>query len=109
MNKLDNIIATRKLERSDGGEVLVAISAPCPDGEDYRCDYEIAGIGSVKRSYAYGVDSVQALVLALQKIGAFLYTSDEWSGGRLSWQGGAVEGDLGFPVPDIIRDIPPSA
>lgn len=109
MNKLDNVIATRELKLSDGRSVLVAIGAPYADGDDYRCDYEISGFGNRKIFRSYGVDSVQALFLAFRKIGAFLHTSDEWHGQQLSWEGGAVEGDLGFPVPDVIRDIPPSA
>lgn len=107
MNKPSYVIATRKLQLSDGREVLVSISAPRVDGEDYRCDYQIDGLGNQKIYKSYGVDSMQALVLALQKIGAFLHTSNEWTDGLLSWEGGAVDRDLGFPVPDIIRDIPP--
>ena len=64
-----------------------------------------SGRGEVK--HICGVDSVQALVLSLQMVGAQLYCFAEYEAGRLSWECGAVKGDLGFPVPENIRDVLP--
>lgn len=78
---------------------------PEPDSNDYRCEFEIVGLGEKTiNSYAMGVDSTQALILTLQMIGTRLYTSDEGKAGHLSWLGMK---NLGFPVPDTIADLVP--
>lgn len=41
-------------------------------------------------------------------VGAELYCSDEYEGGRLTWDCGTVKGDLGFPVPPSIQDVLPT-
>ncbi len=56
---------------------------------------------------AGGADSVQGLELALKMIGATLYASPEAREGRLTWNCARTTGDLGFPVPDSIRDVAP--
>ena len=56
-----------------------------------------------------GVDSVSALIRALTMVGAELYCSEEYENGRLTWDCGAVKGDLGFPVPENIRDVLPAS
>lgn len=103
------IIANREIVLADGKEVIVTIGKPekFPDSEDYYCPYQIIGIGNEKVRYASGIDSIQALFLALKMIGADLYTSNEAKAGVLSWKGGE-KGDLGFPVPDTLRDLVPS-
>ncbi|MGO8741925.1 MAG: hypothetical protein ACLQUR_05935 [Limisphaerales bacterium] len=42
-------------------------------------------------------------------VGAELYCSEEYENGRLTWDCGAVKGDLGFPVPENIRDVLPAS
>lgn len=74
--------------------------------EEYWCAYEISEPIS-RSSYAIGGDSAQALFLAMQKVGVDLYTSDSYKGGLLTWPGGVVPGDLGFPVPRGVRDLLP--
>ena len=50
-----------------------------------------------------GVDSAQALVLALQMIGAEIYSSDYHKSGNLFWE---RHGDgYGFPVVPTLRDL----
>ena len=49
------------------------------------------------------LDSVQALLLALQAIGAELYRSEHHLSGRLLWE--KEGGGYGFPVPRNIRDL----
>ncbi len=50
---------------------------------------------------------MQALLLALKRVGADLYTSAEAKAGLLTWEAGSSKSDLGFPVPDSIRDLAP--
>lgn len=110
--KLENIgtvIAQRHLLLDGVQSVLVRIGMPKrrAGSDDWYCPYQTEGIGSGRIGISYGVDSVQALVLALSMVGAELYCSKEYEAGRLGWDCGAVKGDLGFPVPDSIHDVLP--
>ena len=78
----------RRVYTLSGGtttEVVVEIQRPVPDQSDYRCDYSIGWPDGQKLSHAMGVDSVQALVLALKKLAVDISTSDEALSGRLTW------------------------
>lgn len=101
-------IATRVLDVS-GKRVTVVVGKPekFPDAEDYYCPYQIVGLGNERVRYAGGVDAVQAMLLALKMIGTDLYTSPEAQAKQLTWQGGQSPGDLGFPVPESVRDLAP--
>lgn len=101
------VIATRELSLSPGKIITVLIGKPekFPDTDDYYCPYQILGFGSQRVRYAGGSDAVQALELTLKMIGTDLYTSKEAQAGELSWHGGR---NLGFPVPDVLSDLPPS-
>jgi hypothetical protein len=104
---MPTVIASRTidLDNPSGSPVQVSIMQPEPDSNDYRCEFEIVGLGEKTiNSYAMGVDSTQALILTLQMIGTRLYTSDEGKAGHLSWLGMK---NLGFPVPDTIADLVP--
>src|SRR5260221_3164938 len=100
LRSVGTVIAHRKLTLSRTQTVTVNIGKPKKfrGGHDYYCPYRITGIGQEKIKYAGGVDPVQALHLALMKIGTELYTSKEAKAGRLRWDGGSTKGDLGFPV-----------
>ena len=50
-----------------------------------------------------GVDSVQALDLALRAVGAQLYASDHHASGNLVWEEPGK--GYGFPVTNNIRDL----
>jgi hypothetical protein len=100
------LIATRVLTlRSDGGDVEVPISmfAPEPGDRCWICRFEIDWPGESLKQYAAGEDAIQALELALNIIGALIYTSEFHKSGRLMWlepgQG------YGFPVAKSIRDL----
>ena len=108
MMKLENVgvmVATRELTLGGSEKVTVLIGKPQP--------FRMVAIGIVliklwdrlrSGRYTGGVDEVQALVLALSMIGAELYCSEEYRAGRLKWDCGR-DGDLGFPVPENIRDV----
>lgn len=54
-------------------------------------------------STAYGYDSVQARVLAINSIGNDLYFSDYHKTGRLKWE--KPNSGYGFPVTKNARDL----
>jgi len=84
-------------------EVPVRIHLPDNAGDHWECEYEICWPGCTKRSTASGVDSIQSLLIALEKVGAEIYTSEAHKSGKLSW---LDPGDgYGFPVPAGIRDL----
>lgn len=100
------IIAERILTlRQSAKEVPVPIRifAPRRSENAWGCRWEIQWPDRVRASEIFGYDSAQAVVHALQAIGADLYASDEHKAGRLRWtdQGAGY----GFPVPKIIRDV----
>lgn len=106
LEDVGEIIAERELEIEDNRVVQVVIGKPqrFPDGSDYYCPFQITGIRKGKIMHAGGVDSVQALLLAMQMISANLYTSDEGRAGTLTWLG---KRNLGLPVAAPIQDLVP--
>ena len=84
--------------------VTVALSPPFRFDNSWRCDFVIRGLEREVDFYATGADSMQALVLALQNIATFLYTSEEFIGGQLSWLG---QRNLGFPTAKAIASLVP--
>jgi Domain of unknown function (DUF6968) len=83
--------------------VEVRLFEPVPDDEAWSCGYEIDWPLGPEIGRAVGVDSIQAIVLALQKVGTILYTSDYHRNAQLTWPPG---GDgYGFPVASNIRDL----
>jgi hypothetical protein len=112
MMKLESVgivIASRDLTLDDKETVQVLIGKPerLPGYDDWYCPHQIVGIGSEEVQCIFGVDPIQALLLSLSMVGAKLYCCAEYKAGRLSWECGSVRGDLGLPVPEIIRDVLP--
>lgn len=109
LTSIGPVMARRDLTLTEKGVVSVIVGKPesFPDGNGYYCPYQILGMGDEAVRYAGGEDTVQALILTLKKIGTVLYTSSEAKAGLLSWEAGPAPGDLGFPVPDSIRDLAP--
>lgn len=99
-------IAQRELSLSGAANVSVLIGKPevFPDGNGCYCPVQIVGLGEQRVSSPMGQDTMQALVLALEFVGTSLYTSSAWKSGRLTWLGNR---NLGFPVPESIRDLVP--
>ena len=94
---------TLKIRRPEGDrQVIVRLFAPERCLHDWRCQYEIEWPDGPARFAAHGIDSIQALVLALQMISGELYASKPHRLGRLQWNS---SGDgYGFPPPPNIRD-----
>ncbi len=79
-------------------EIVVNIGKPqlFENGEDYYCPYSIERAGQKKMSYAGGVDAVQALQLAMRKIGVDLAYFEKKSGVPITWLPD-TQGGTGFP------------
>jgi hypothetical protein len=100
------IIATRilTLKRPDGDiEIPISISAPKHEGDAWSCIYEIGWPEGKESITAWGHDSAQALVVALQMIGAEIYSSAYHKSGDLMLD--APGGGYGFAVVGSIRDL----
>lgn len=109
-NRPARIIATRTLQLADDSgssgtaPVVVEIYEP-QSGEaegEFFCWYKICGLGDERLKRCVGVDAVQALLVALVRIGSDLYSRDETKAGRLTWN---RDENLGIPVP--FRDALP--
>ena len=76
-------------------------------GKGWLCYDEILGIGDEEPRYGAGSDPIQAILLTLTNIGAYVYASDEAKAGQLRWAG---DENLGFPVffPEVITAPPDS-
>ncbi|HLY06056.1 MAG TPA: hypothetical protein VKR31_09935 [Rhizomicrobium sp.] len=111
LDDLGEVIAMRELTLDGNRKVEVRIGKPqrSPHRDEWFCPQQISGIRSGRVKHMTGGDSVQALVLTLSMVGAELYCSEEYEAGRLTWDWGAVKGDLGFPVPENIRDVLPQS
>jgi hypothetical protein len=100
------VIATRHLKlrlAAKEADISVRIFSPEADNGGWRCAYEIDWPDGKRSSAAGGVDSVQALFLALQKIGIEIYTSDYHREGQLIWF--EANRGYGFPVTKNLRDL----
>ena len=98
------VIATRILKlRKGASETPIEIRVSAPEQKDtaWSCSYEIEWPEGIERRTAWGADSVQAVLLAFQMIGADLYTSSYHKAGQLLF--GAAGKGYGFPVPSSLR------
>jgi hypothetical protein len=95
-------IAERELEFTENGSsvarTLVArIGTPEPDEGSWRCATLIEGAPTMNEVFhAYGEDSMQALLLAMQALAIRLQVVART--GTLTWFGGE---DLGLPQPQM--------
>jgi hypothetical protein len=85
----------RRLELKGTVGVIVQFLRPVPDKESYRCDYKIIWPDRERIFHGFGIDEVQALILAMQNAHADLLSSTESKTGLLTW---CDERDLGLPL-----------
>lgn len=100
------IVASRTLklrQRQGDTDVAVRIFVPRQNDDGWSCDYEIDWPEGSRKATASGFDSIQALLFALNMIGAEIYTSDYHKSGALMW--GRPRKGYGFPLPRIIKDL----
>ncbi|WP_439498740.1 DUF6968 family protein [Bosea sp. (in: a-proteobacteria)] len=84
-------------------QVRIVVESPQKGEVDWSCAYKIDWPGEARLGFGYGIDSTQAMLLALRAIGTDLYTSDYHRSGRLRWE--KPGRGYGFPVPRTIRDL----
>ncbi|KRA55981.1 DUF6968 family protein [Devosia sp. Root635] len=100
------MIASRVLQIvNDSGPstpLEVRIYQPVVEDRSWACHYDIDWPNGPRKSAAHGVDSVQAINLAMTKIGAELYASDYHARGQLVFE--KPGNGYGFPVPRPMRD-----
>ena len=88
-------IAARRVYRAPSGKpVVVTLGVPQPvPGSDWGCPLQITGLNTTWRrpKYVFGIDSFQALHLAIQDAGVVLESARQ----KLEWLGQTE--DLGMP------------
>jgi hypothetical protein len=72
---------------------------------DWFCAFEIEAPISIRRTI-YGVSSLQAMVLALKTMAAYLYGSEAYESKQIGI-GGEFGGHLSIPAPHEFLDIAP--
>ncbi len=96
------VVCERNFATMRGGEevpITVRWFQPESDGQDHFCRFSIQiGTGEPYERQIYGVDSVQALLLAMETVGVDLYIQDP----PVFWFNPGD--DLGLPVVDIIDE-----
>lgn len=81
----------------------IQIYSPVPLGKSWGCKYEIDWPEGQYSITAEGEDALQSLTIALQMIGADIYTSAYHQEGSL--RAYDKEDGYGFPVPNNLRDL----
>ncbi|RZU32306.1 hypothetical protein BKA19_2001 [Blastococcus saxobsidens] len=104
VQQLGQVVAERRLEAvaADGTRtpVTVLIGAPVPDpagGGDWFCPHRVDGLGEDSAGGAFGVDSLQALLLSVHALRLGLDQRAEEASVRLEWLG----------LPDTGLTVPP--
>ena len=95
-------IATRIYSRSDGGDIVVKFWRPVDNqmgNGDYRCRYQILGIGHDVIHHCDGVDSLQALLLAMACAKALLESEKMGLKDKLCFNGTSKSRDIDIDVP----------
>jgi hypothetical protein len=81
--------------------VRVGVPVGVEDGEgrhEWSCAIEVVGLGRAVRRHVYGVDGIQALLLALGVLDAHVRRLAIIRKGRLTWLGSE---DLGLDAPHV--------
>jgi hypothetical protein len=101
------LIASRELTQRKGGKdskIAVRIDAPTREATGaWSCQYEIDWPDKKSMKQIFGFDSMQAIVLALQTIGAEIYTSNYHKSGELFFD--VPDRGYGFPVVPTYRNL----
>ena len=103
---LRHVVAKRRYDlQTPAGQrqrhVTIELGRPIKEHIDYRCFYRIEGLGGQLVRYAAGIDAVQALLLAMVGAASYVYTSDEFKAGLISWNG---DSNLGLPLIELDGD-----
>lgn len=88
----------------DGGNVECRFFRPQKDGDDYLCRYTIDFPDKPRTSQGYGVDAIQALLLAMKKAHVELLVVRDKMERQVEW---LEDENLGLPIDDFFRDLSP--
>jgi hypothetical protein len=88
----------------DGREIVCRFFKPEAEGQDCRCRYDLEWTEGLRSRWIYGVDEVQALLLAMQIAHTDLLAARENDGRQVSW---LDQRSLGLPIASSIRDWDP--
>ena len=88
----------------DGQNVECRFYQPTQDGTDFSCRYTINLPGKPEERHGYGVDAIQALLLATKKAHIDLLLLRDQKGLRVEW---LDEENLGLPLDEEFRDLSP--
>lgn len=110
---LGDVIAERRLDAvGQGGRqpVTVRFGRPFPDplsaDRDWCCPYQIVGLGAEAVHAAFGVDSLQAFLLAVYAVQLNLAQRAEEASVRVEW---LEQAELGLKVdPEVGKMLPPT-
>jgi hypothetical protein len=98
------VIATRSLLLRDRNvEIPIRVHAPEKAKVDWICRFEIDWPEGKAERWGAGIDAIQALVIALNMVGAEIYASKHHETGQLVWL--APGRGYGFPISNNIRDL----
>ena len=97
-------IATRTYRLGADHKVKVEIYRPVEiDEVHWQCNYTIHWPDQKKDWCAAGIDSMQALILAIHQVGIEIYSSDTVKRGDLVWH--EPGGGFGLPLPKNCVDM----
>lgn len=105
-HELGTVIARRTFECGENNLMLeIGMPYPMDEGQsDCWCPYRIRGLGSGQVRRVGGVDSMQALFLAMQSAAADLYTASADQADKISWYD---QRNLGLPFSKVISELVP--
>jgi hypothetical protein len=83
--------------------MAVRILEPQPEDRGWACQYEIDWPGKPRIGAGYGIDGVQALIIAMQKVAVELYASSYHKAGTLVFD--RPGNGYGFPMTKNGRDL----
>ena len=99
---MHKIIGYRELRTGNGELVEITLYQPFFSDEykAYICQYKISKQDYLDEGRVIGEDMLQAIYLAMIKLGVILSHTDYWKKEDLSWYG---DKNLGFPLPDHLN------
>ncbi|KPF80122.1 hypothetical protein IP88_01090 [alpha proteobacterium AAP81b] len=90
----DEPFVERTFESGDGQVVIRFLRPALAPGGEFQCRWSIAWPDRVRERYSCGLDSIQALLLAMKTVHSELLESDLYRSGKLTYVG---QYDLDLP------------
>lgn len=98
---IENIYFSREYSlRESVQKVTIFFSEPAKTGNDFACRYQILGLSNVVDKTIYGIDQLQAFLLAVASARFVLLNSVEYRNGQIYWLD-EDNMDLGLELPSV--------